>query len=99
MGRGQQNLFKMNLDGSKIEQLTGHENPVWSGGSFSPDGSVLAYTNNEEGDLNNTDIYLVSSDGNEVNRVVQTKVGSHDGFGSWAADSSFFSFTTLSRRF
>jgi dipeptidyl aminopeptidase/acylaminoacyl peptidase len=83
----------MRTDGSDIEQLTAHENPAF-GGSYSPDGKYIAYGSNEEGDLRNSDIYVVTPDGESVERVVQLSVGSKENFSEWHPDSSSFAFST-----
>lgn len=90
---GQMNIFRMSADGKTVEQLTGHENPAF-GGKYSPNGEWIVYSSNEEANLKNSDIYLVKPDASEGKRVVQIKVGSQDGFGSWAEDSNSFAFTS-----
>lgn len=90
---GQMNIFKMRKDGSEITQLTAHENPA-GGGIFSPDGSVLAYGANEEGNVQNSDIYLVDEDGGKIERVVQINNGSKEFFSKWAPDGKSFAFFT-----
>ena len=90
---GQMNLFKMSIDGNEVTQLTGHENPA-VGGSFSNNGKLIAYSSNEEGNFTNSDIYIVKEDGSEVERVLQLKVGSREGFADWSPDDDKFAFTT-----
>ena len=90
---GQMNLYRMNLKTKAVKQLTDYANPAF-GGTYSKDGSMLAYGTNEEENLVNADIYLIKPDGSEPRRVVQLKVGSQDSFADWSKDGSFFAFTT-----
>ncbi len=91
--KGQMNLYRMNLGSGDVEQLTKHKNPA-IGGTYSNDGSWIAYAANEEANLVNMDIHLAKPDGSDSRRVVQVKVGSQDSFADWADDGSFFAFTT-----
>lgn len=91
------NVYTMNRDGSNLQQLTAHEKSLWvffSQVKMSPDGKYIAYTTNEENDSKNQDIYVTRSDGNEVKRIVQTKVGSQDNFLHWSKDGQYLVFTT-----
>ena len=91
--KGQINLYRMDLETSKIEQLTDYELPA-QGAQYSKDGSMFAYVASEEQNLQNRDIYIANADGSEKQRVVQLKVGSKDMFADWSSDGTFFIFTT-----
>jgi dipeptidyl aminopeptidase/acylaminoacyl peptidase len=90
---GQMNVYRMSSNGSEFQQITAHENPA-DGGHFSPDGSLIAYSGNEEANFRNRDIYLAKPDGSWAERVVQIKSGSQDFFADWANDGKSFAFTT-----
>lgn len=91
---GQLNVYRMeNGNPDNFEQITAHENPAF-GGNFSPDGQWIVYGSNEEVDLRNQDIYLAKPDGSSIERIIQVKVGSQDGFAAWSEDSKSFCFTT-----
>ena len=92
---GQMNLFKMRRDGTQVTQLTYYERPAW-GGSWQPNGEWIVYNTNErEGNLHNTDIYLVKEDGSEIKRAVRVSDdGSQDYFVDWSPDGMSFSFTS-----
>jgi len=91
--QGQMNLYRLNLETKEVKQLTNHANPAM-GGTYSKDGSMLAYGTNEEENLVNADIYLMKPDGSDKRRLVQLKVGSQDRFCDWSEDGRFFAFTT-----
>lgn len=91
--QGQMNLYRLHLQTGEVEQITKYKNPTM-GGKYSKDGSIIAYTTNEEENLVNNDIYIAKPDGSEVKRVVQIKVGSKESFADWSDDGSFFAFTT-----
>ncbi|MHA2504383.1 MAG: prolyl oligopeptidase family serine peptidase [Candidatus Kariarchaeaceae archaeon] len=91
---GQHNVYRMeNGNPDNFEQITAHENPAM-GGSYSDDGEWITYGSNEEADLKNQDIYLAKPDGSLIERVVQMKVGSQDGFAAWHPDSKSFAFSS-----
>ncbi len=90
---GQMNVYKMRYDGSEVTQLTATDNPSF-GGVFSPDGKYIAFMHNEEADLRNNDIYLLDLESGDIERVIQMKIGSQDGFVDWKKDSSGFYFNS-----
>ncbi len=90
---GQMNVFMMRTDGSDVKQLTATDNPS-TGGTFSPDMKYLSFNTNEEGDMRNSDIYLLELETGNVERLVQIKVGSKESFGGWSKDGNYIYFTT-----
>src|SRR5713226_6176377 len=58
-------LWVANLDGSNVRRLTSHPG-VESGPRFSPDGSLIAFTGQYEG---NTDVYIVPAAGGVPTRL------------------------------
>jgi len=91
--QGQMNLYRIHLETGEVQQITKHDNPA-VGGTYSKNGSLIAYGTNEEKNLVNADIYLVKPSGSEVQRVVQIKVGSKETFADWSDNGTFFAFTT-----
>jgi len=85
---GQLNLYKLRSDGSEAVQLTEFANPV-SGGQWSPDGKRLVITANESADLRNANIYVVSADGSQCQRVLCVKDGSKDRPVAWFPDGAW----------
>lgn len=96
---GHAQIFKMNLDGEKITQLTDDERVNWFP-HLSPDGTVITYISFPPGTLghpSNKDVLLkkMTSDGSN-----QTTIDSFFGgqgtinVNSWAPDSSRFAYVT-----
>ncbi len=90
---GQMNVYRLSVDGTEYQQITAHENPA-GGGHFNPEGTLIAYSGNEDANLKNRDIYLANPDGTWIERVVHIKIGSQDYFADWAANGKSFAFTT-----
>ena len=90
---GQLNLYKLHSDGSQAIRLTEFTNPV-SGGQWSPDGNRLLITSNESEDLRNADIYIVSADGSQCERVLRVKEGSQDRAAAWLPDGQRLAITS-----
>ena len=82
---GARDLFELNLESQKTTQLTSHKARDYAP-SYSPDGSLIAFVSNraEKGGVkNDSDVWLVSSDGmSEPRRVTKNK--GPDLFVSWA---------------
>lgn len=83
--KGQMNLFKLHLGRREYVRITDHENPA-AEGMWSPDGTQIAYTTNEAGDLVNQDVYLCDADGGGRRRLLQVKEGSKDRAVAWSPD-------------
>lgn len=90
---GQLSLYKLASNGSEAVRLTTFANPV-QGGQWSPDGSRLAITANESKDLRNADIYVVSADGSQCQRVLQVNEGSKDRPVAWLPDGRRLAITS-----
>lgn len=58
-------IWTANLDGTNVRRLTSHPG-VESGPHFSPDGSLIAFTGNYDG---NTDVFVVPSSGGVPKRL------------------------------
>lgn len=83
---GQLNLWKMRVDGTDYAPLTRFAFPVF-GGSWSPDGTTLAFASNEDAsNLKNIDAYLVNADGTGTKKIFSVKSGSQDGIIDWHPD-------------
>jgi len=84
---GQLNLWRIRPDGTDLRPITDLPSPTWAGAQWSPDGSSIAFTANEEmGDLRNMDGYVVRPDGSGLRRVFRTGVGSKDHVVWWHPD-------------
>ena len=85
---GQINLWKIRPDGSEYVPLTNYRFPVWNGGQWSDDGSLISFTVNEDpGRLKNRDGYVIRPDGTGVRKVFSVKPGSQDVMAGWHPDS------------
>ena len=83
---GQLNLWKMRADGTDYSPLTRFAFPVF-GGSWSPDGTTLAFASNEDAsNLKNIDAYLIGADGTAARKIFSVKSGSQDGITDWHPD-------------
>jgi dipeptidyl aminopeptidase/acylaminoacyl peptidase len=83
-------LFRMNIDGSEILQLTNHERPVafWYEFRISPDDNWIAYTANDSENLQNLDIWITKTDGSERKKLISIRDGSQDISIAWSRDGS-----------
>ncbi|OLS28639.1 MAG: Acylamino-acid-releasing enzyme [Candidatus Heimdallarchaeota archaeon LC_2] len=92
---GQYNLYKINIATKEVKQLTVYERPIGFGAAIlSPDNNYLAYTANEENDVNNQDIYLYNTNTDEIEKVLQVSNNSRETFACWNIDGSKFAFST-----
>jgi dipeptidyl aminopeptidase/acylaminoacyl peptidase len=91
---GQLNLWKMRADGTEYAPMTRYVFPVF-GGTWSPDGSQIAYATNEEpSNLKNADIYLINADGTNARKIFSAKVGSQDTMSDWHPDGKRLAITS-----
>ncbi|HSO13259.1 MAG TPA: hypothetical protein VLT51_12845 [Anaerolineales bacterium] len=64
------NIYTMNLDGSRLTQLTNGANA--QGVSFSPDGKWIAftaYTNVADKDQDSCEIFIIRTDGSDMRQL------------------------------
>ncbi|MFW9786050.1 MAG: prolyl oligopeptidase family serine peptidase [Candidatus Thorarchaeota archaeon] len=94
MKEGKTQLFRMNIDGSDILQLTDHVRPVafWYDFVISPDDKWVAYTANDSENLQNLDVWIVRIDGSEKKKLISIKDGSQDISVTWSRDGSMLLF-------
>jgi len=90
-GRRQLNLWRLDLKGGGLEQLTDGANPAMSmvipqSKYYSPDGRWIAYCTNETMNATNGDVYRCRADGSDPELLFQGRVGSQDGPGAWSPD-------------
>ena len=83
---GDYEIWVMNADGSEPVAITDHPgddyNPAWS-----PDGGRIAFDSDRD-DVEGDEIYVVSPDGSDLQRVVEAGV-----FPTWAPDGASLLFT------
>ncbi len=92
--KGQLNLFKLNIETKAADQLTDHKNPTLGGLSWNPKKDWIAYNVNETKNLQNTDVWLVKSDGSEKRKIVCMAEGSQDIVVEWSEDGRLLALTT-----
>lgn len=90
---GQLNVYIIDINGDNLIQITDY-NKYSYGGKFSPDGKYISFNTNETKDTNNWDIYLAKTDGSDLRKVVQIRIGSQEEFVAWANDGKSFCFNT-----
>lgn len=82
---GQMNVFSFDLVTKSWQQLTHFAAPAMAG-RWSKDGRWLSFVSNEAANLNNSDGYLVSSDGSEIRKVFSLGENSHEVIADWHPD-------------
>jgi dipeptidyl aminopeptidase/acylaminoacyl peptidase len=80
---GQLNLWKIRPDGTAYVNMTNYENPVLTGGWWSPDGEWLAFNVNTSPDMLNFDGYIIRADAGEIRQVLRVREGSEDTISDW----------------
>jgi dipeptidyl aminopeptidase/acylaminoacyl peptidase len=89
-GKRQLNLWRLDLKGGGLEQVTDCVNPVsfpvCLPRYFSPDGKWIAYGTNETDDTKNADVYRCQADGSNPELLFRGKIGSQDYPGAWSPD-------------
>jgi dipeptidyl aminopeptidase/acylaminoacyl peptidase len=83
-------LFRMNVDGSDVIQLTDHTRPVafWYEFWISPDDEWITYTANDSENLQNLDVWMIRSDGSERKKLYSAKDGSQDIAKAWSKNGT-----------
>lgn len=83
---GQLGLWRARLDGTSLAPVTDLASPTFRGGTWSPDGTLIAFTANEDADLKNEDGYLILPDGSGLKRIFRTEAGAKDLVVAWHPD-------------
>ena len=85
--RGASNIWMVPVSGGTLLQLTqgGHDSsPVWS-----PDSKIIAFLSSRDG---NSQVYLLSMDGGEANKLTQLSTGAD--LVKWSPDGKTIAFTS-----
>ena len=84
--RDELDIYKMDADGSNLTQVTFLNYWVTAGGSWSPDGSKIAFGSIFEGGFFNEEIYIMNADGTGITRLTN---GSGDDVNpAWSPDGT-----------
>lgn len=78
-----QQIFIMNIDGSKLQQLTrdgDNGDPVWS-----PDGAEISFGSNREGN-GKLNIFIMNADGSNVRQLTHFQIPFESGDTNWSSD-------------
>ena len=84
-------IFKANRDGSKVEQLTHHNNHVdmlHGDIKISHDGKFIIYTTNESSITKNGDLWKYSFDKGTSEKILSLSEGSFETVSCWAKDDN-----------
>jgi Tol biopolymer transport system component len=81
----QMNHYRFDRATGERTQLTEYAQPV-RGGVFSPSGDRIAYVANESDRLENTDVYVMTADGNERRKIDLGSDGSETSVADWFPD-------------
>lgn len=89
---GNPEIFIMNAVGGNVRQLTQNDFPTWNP-SWSPDGTMIAYTGYEN--HGQGEIYIMDVKGTIPRRLTYNNVdGHHDGHPSWSPDGTGIAFVS-----
>jgi TolB protein len=89
-GRSDTDVYKMNADGTGQTQLTFVNSFATDPGSWSPDGTKIAFYSDFEGGSGNEEIYTMNADGTGVTRL--TNMAGADRGPSWSPDGTKIAF-------
>lgn len=84
-------VYTMNVDGTDLFTVAGREGEEFDG-SWSPDGSQIAYRDSRRGINNDDEIYIVGSDGTDARNL--TNHPANDWGPDWSPDGEWIAFNS-----
>lgn len=90
-GNGNLQIWVMNHDGTGQTNLTNNANYYYSNPRWSPDGTKLAFTSNENND-GNFDIWVMNADGTDLQNLTNSTTH-HESWPAWSPDGAKIAFS------
>lgn len=79
---GNDEVYIMDVNGRNQKNLT--QNPAYDRGpAWSPDGSRIAFVSGRDGNDETSEIYVMDTDGGNIQRLTVSQPGTHNRFPSW----------------
>ena len=88
-GTGNHDVYVASVDGSNIENITAGFTAWDNGWSWSPDGSLITFTSDRDG---NWELYTMTLEGNDITRITNTPY--NEGWPSWTPDGEQIIFSS-----